>query len=224
MKRAFFILLWGIWFIQASPTIIDISGKVTTSGGDPLKGVAVSLAKEPVIIDTTDSLGYFSIKTVTGPYLKDEISNANMYGNSMFAGQAIIAVDTLVAKKTGFVDRKTPIESYVVSKISIKMDSAKVRVLQKNSPKVTPLEFTFKGKNMVFCQALGKIDGNVTVFSGNGRKIASMSFTNLDPETQSMALPTFSPGLNIVRVTIRKNTYTSPRFVRFAARWLQLAQ
>ena len=223
MKKAFSILLFGIWLVQASPNIIDISGKVTTTGDDPLKGVAVSLAKEPTIIDTTDSLGYFSIKTVNEMYLKDEIPNANIDRNSMLAGQVIIAVDTLIAKKTGFADKKTPIESYVVSNINIVMDSAVVRVFQKNLQQVTPLEFTLKGKNVVFSQALGRIDGNVDVFSGNGRKMATISFTNLEPVTQSVTLPALSPGLNILRVTIRNNTSRASSIIqRRKMEYLQL--
>ena len=211
MKRVFFILLCGTCLVQATPDIIDISGKVTNTGGTPLVGVAVSLAKSPSIVAMTDSLGYFIIQSVTGMYLKDEIPEENSDSNSMYAERVIIAVDTLIAKKSGFADNKTPIETYVVN-INIVMDSAKVMVFPKNLPQVTPLGFKLKGKNLVFYQALERINGNVDVFSGNGRKMATISFTNLEPVTQSVTLPVLSSGLNIIRVTVNKNTYTCPIF------------
>jgi hypothetical protein len=103
-----------------------------------------------------------------------------------------------------------------VTDLSVATDSAgkftltTVRALQMQSPKMTSLEFSLIGKTVVFSSVLGEISGNVAVFSGGGKRMASIQFTNLQPGTEKVTLPEFSPGLTIVRVTIDNKIYICP--------------
>ncbi len=85
-----------------------------------------------------------------------------------------------------------------------------VRALQMNSPQASPLEFTLKGKTLTFSPGSAPVSGSVEVFSGSGRRTASLAFTDLRPGKQSLSLPAFGPGLNIVRIVIDNVTYTCP--------------
>lgn len=77
-----------------------------------------------------------------------------------------------------------------------------------NTSKSKPLQFTLSGRDLIFSSASGKISGNVTVFSGIGKQLFSVDFTDLMPLTQRFTLPSFTPGLNILHVTVNNTTYT----------------
>jgi endo-1,4-beta-xylanase len=81
-------------------------------------------------------------------------------------------------------------------------------VFEMNASKSTPLKFMLSGRDVVFSSASGKLSGNATVFSGNGRQLVSMDFTDLMSSTQRLTLPVLSPGLNILRITANNNTYS----------------
>jgi hypothetical protein len=91
-----------------------------------------------------------------------------------------------------------------------KFNFTPVRALQIASPQVSPLEFSLKGKTLAFTLASGKKNGSIEIFSGNGRKTASVSLPNIQPGKQSLMLPEFNPGLSIVRLTIDNKTYSCP--------------
>lgn len=201
--------------INAS-TDINITGKVTNKGGEPLEDVTVYLAGIPEISVKTDSKGAFSIVTVNifnakkskisrtifelkgrdlvfNPNLKNisgkiavfssngrmlksstfndhsslsrsftlppfaqglniirfELNNTTytcpimQIGNNLYLKRSDLAVnenvllaksndasieDTLIAKKSGYVDKKTPINSYSISDMVITMDTIEKKV------------------------------------------------------------------------------------------------
>src|SRR5690554_5720999 len=55
-----------------------------------------------------------------------------------------------------------------------------------NVPQKQTLSFTLRGNSVAFSPGAGKLDGNVAVFSGNGRRIASTSFSGLNPATEQI--------------------------------------
>jgi mono/diheme cytochrome c family protein len=79
-------------------------------------------------------------------------------------------------------------------------------LLQMNSPQVAPLEF--KGNILAVSPVSGKLSGSIDVYSGNGRRTASINLTNLQPGRQSVTLPAFNAGLNVVRVALGNEIYT----------------
>ncbi|NLW32304.1 MAG: carboxypeptidase-like regulatory domain-containing protein [Fibrobacter sp.] len=50
------------------------------------------------------------------------------------------------------------------------------------------LSFTLRGNSVAFSPSAGKLDGNGAVFSGNGRRIASTSFSGLNPAMEQITL------------------------------------
>ncbi len=66
--------------------------------------------------------------------------------------------------------------------------------------------FTLAGNVLVVSPAFEDLRGYVEVFSGNGRKNASIPFSGTRAGKRSVVLPEFGPGLNIVRVTIGNQT------------------
>jgi endo-1,4-beta-xylanase len=85
-----------------------------------------------------------------------------------------------------------------------------LKTIEMNAPKSMPLNFTLSGRDLIFSSASGKISGNVSVFSGNGRQLVSMDFNDLVPLTQRLTLPSFTQGLNILRITVDNNTFSCP--------------
>ncbi len=77
-----------------------------------------------------------------------------------------------------------------------------------NAPRTQTLSFTLRGNVVAFSQSSGKLSGNVSVLSGNGRCLASTDFFGLDPATEHIALPQLASGFNIVRVTLGNTVYT----------------
>ena len=77
-----------------------------------------------------------------------------------------------------------------------------------NVPQKQTLSFTLRGNSVAFSPGAGKLDGNVAVFSGNGRRIASTSFSGLNPATEQITLPQLVSGINIIRATVNNTIHT----------------
>jgi hypothetical protein len=84
--------------------------------------------------------------------------------------------------------------------------------LTRTAPSSKPFEpeFTVWGKTLSLVPAAGATTCIVDVFSGNGRKIASLAMTNLRAGKRSLFLPEFGPGLTVIRITLNGKTYTCP--------------
>ena len=119
-------------------------------------------------------------------------------------GGALEGATVSLAKVKG-ISAKTDAEGKFALKGSVGI------MLQMNSPQVALLEF--KGNILMVSPASGTIHGTIDVYSGNGRKIVSLHLSSIQAGKQSITLPAFRPGLNIVRVTLESEPYTC-RLVR----------
>ena len=86
----------------------------------------------------------------------------------------------------------------IISPVSVRMNVSEKQTLS----------FALRGNAVVFSHSAGKLNGNVTVLSGNGRLIASTDFHDLNPATERIALPTLAAGINIIRAAINNTVYT----------------
>lgn len=129
---------------------------------------------------------------------------------------ADISITGTVIKTGGGALKDVTISLAKVPSMSVKTDTAgmfslqSVKTLDRNELKTTSLKFALKGRDLFLYSASGKISGNVSVFSGNGKQLVSIDFTDLLPLTQRITLPAFTPGLNFLRIAISGNTYTCP--------------
>jgi hypothetical protein len=153
MKRSisFFAGLILILFLLSGPVAaatVAISGTVTKTGGGPLQGVVITLAKKSGLSAFTDASGKFTLSSV--------------------------------------------------------------QTLRMPSPRILAPEFALKGKTLTIVPVSGAVHYAVEVFSGNGRKIASIAFANLQSGKQSLVLPEFGPGMSILRIALNGTIYTFP--------------
>jgi hypothetical protein len=81
-----------------------------------------------------------------------------------------------------------------------------------DAPDIAPYEFAVKNNKLVFSTS-GKLTGEIAVFTGNGKLISNIIFSDLNPVTQSISLPGLAPGLNILRLTLN-NTASSCQVLR----------
>ena len=79
-----------------------------------------------------------------------------------------------------------------------------------STPKSSVPKFTLQGRELILSSVSGKINGKITVFSGNGRQLFSVNFSDLAPSTNRLSLPTFTAGLNILHITLDNETYSCP--------------
>ncbi len=70
------------------------------------------------------------------------------------------------------------------------------------------LSFKLHGNAVRFSPIERHLSGNVSIFSGNGRRVGSINFSNLNPMTEQIKLPQLASGLNIIRLVVNNNVYT----------------
>lgn len=127
-----------------------------------------------------------------------------------------IEINGTVSKTGGGPLKDVEISLAKASGITAKTDSegkffiSEVKTIESKTSQSMPLKFGLKGNDLVFYSAPGKMSGNVSVFSGNGRQLVSMDFTDLSSQSQRLTLPSLARGLNILRVTINNQIYTCP--------------
>lgn len=65
-------------------------------------------------------------------------------------------------------------------------------------------QFYVSGAAFTFNSSVDVTNGSVVLFTGNGRKTASVSFNNLPAGTHAVALPNLCPGFYLMQVTINR--------------------
>jgi len=80
--------------------------------------------------------------------------------------------------------------------------------IQMTAPEAPMLSFRLQGNAVMFSPVEGTLRGNVAILSGNGRKIASIDFSDLNPVTDKITLPHLASGFNIVRLSINGTVHT----------------
>jgi hypothetical protein len=80
--------------------------------------------------------------------------------------------------------------------------------IRMKAPQTQTLSFNFHGNAVKFSPVESWLNGNVSIFSGNGRQIASVDFSGINPATEQITLPLLASGISIVRVTINNTVYS----------------
>ena len=137
----------------------------------------------------------------------------SLAGSTLAAGTAEYKVSGTVTKKGG-----GPLEGAtvllkgqndsVVTGADGKFELSSAVAIRMNAPQTQTLSFTLRGNAVAFSPSAGNLSGNVTIFSGNGRCIASTDFSGLNPATEQIALPQLASGINIVRLTVNNTVHT----------------
>lgn len=89
-----------------------------------------------------------------------------------------------------------------------KFEIVPTAAIRMNATETQMLSFSLVGNTVKFSPVNSMINGNVTVLSGNGRKVGSTDFSNLNPMTDKITLPQLASGLNIIKVTINNSVHT----------------
>ncbi len=85
-----------------------------------------------------------------------------------------------------------------------------VRVTGMDRSTSMPLDFMIKGREIVFNSLIEKINGNVSIFTGNGAMIVSRDFSDLSSPNRHLTLPAPASGLSFLRVSVNRKTCTVP--------------
>jgi len=80
--------------------------------------------------------------------------------------------------------------------------------IRMNASQAQTLSFFLRSNAVAFSGSTGKLSGTVAIVSANGREIASVNFTGLNPATEWITLPPLVSGLNFVRATVNNTVYT----------------
>jgi hypothetical protein len=72
----------------------------------------------------------------------------------------------------------------------------------------SPLQFTLKGKAIVFFPTFQAVTGSMEVFSSDGKRKALTRFVDLKSGNRSVAFPELNPGINIIHLKINGELYT----------------
>lgn len=139
----------------------------------------------------------------------------------LFCASYSIAADISEYKISGTVTKKGggPLQGVtvllkgkdvsVVTEADGKFEIASPVAIRMKAPKSQTLSFIFHNNALRFSSAQGNtLNGNVSILSGNGRKVASINFSDLDPMSNQITLPQFASGLNVVRLTINNTVHT----------------
>ncbi len=77
------------------------------------------------------------------------------------------------------------------------------------SVKAQPLTFQLNGRELLLQSADMELSGVVSVFSRDGKLVSSVPFQKAGASSQAIVLPSFSAGLNFLKITVNGNTYTN---------------
>ncbi len=91
-----------------------------------------------------------------------------------------------------------------------KFEIAPASAIRLKSTKITqPLLFMINENTIKFSPAVDdRLNGSVSIFSGNGRRISSIDFYDLVPGKDNISLPRVPAGINILRVCVNSTVYT----------------
>lgn len=73
-----------------------------------------------------------------------------------------------------------------------------------------PLTFHLNGKELFIQGADKDLSGTVSVYGSDGKSTSSVNFERTNSSSVAVMLPSFSVGLNFLKITLNGKTYTSP--------------
>lgn len=83
-----------------------------------------------------------------------------------------------------------------------------VSVFKSSALAKSPCQISLSGNALVITSIFENIKGKVDIFSSNGRKTVSILFKGTSAGKQSVMLPEFTSGLNLLQITIGEETFT----------------
>ncbi len=78
------------------------------------------------------------------------------------------------------------------------------------SAEAQQLTFNLNGRELYIHSTDKELSGTVSVYSSDGKRVSSVNFTKQNSSSGSVQLPSFTAGLNILKITLNGKTYTSP--------------
>jgi len=136
---------------------------------------------------------------------------------SLSAAEPTVAISGTITKSGGGALKDVTCTLAGVSGLTATTDASGKFTLENGAsakmPSVSARPFTFQlnGKEL-FIQggADQERSGTVSVYSSEGKKISSVDFHQANGSSNAILLPAFSVGLNILKITVNGQTYTSP--------------
>lgn len=130
--------------------------------------------------------------------------------------QPAVSINGTVTKSGGGAVKDVTCTLAGVSGLSAKTDASGKFVLEnvtialRSSADVQPITFHLNGKDLFIQSAGNELSGTVSIYSTAGKRISSVDFNRTNGLSGAITLPTFSAGLNILKITLNGKTYTSP--------------
>ncbi|MDO5575978.1 MAG: hypothetical protein Q4F84_02765, partial [Fibrobacter sp.] len=72
-------------------------------------------------------------------------------------------------------------------------------VIKTNAAKAQPFSFRLSGNTVKFVSSEKITNGNLSVFTGNGKRVASVDFSGQNAASGQLTLPQLASGLNTIR-------------------------
>lgn len=72
------------------------------------------------------------------------------------------------------------------------------------------LAYNLNGNDLIIHSDGNELSGTVSIYSSEGKRLSSVDFKQTNGSSVSVTLPSYSAGLNILKVTLNGKTYTSP--------------
>jgi endo-1,4-beta-xylanase len=145
--------------------------------------------------------GFFSALLLLFCFGNISAANVSISGTVIKSGGGALKDVTLSLTETAALTAKTDADG----KFTL---LSPIKVSEIHTSKSSKPDFTLRGKDLLFSVISEKVSGNVTIYSSNGRQLASIDFNDLVPSSQKLTLPSLSPGLNILRIIMNNSVHT----------------
>lgn len=133
-----------------------------------------------------------------------------------FAAAQVVSISGTVTKSGGGAIKDVTCTLARVSSASATTDAsgkfslvttAAVKMLSSGAQ---PLSFSLNGRELYIHSTDNELSGTVSIYSSDGKRVSSVNFTKTNGSSGSILLPSFTAGLNILKINLNGKTYTSP--------------
>src|SRR5512133_2318929 len=133
-----------------------------------------------------------------------------------FAAAQVISISGTVTKSGGGAVKDVTCTLAKVSGATATTDaSGKFSIVTTAVGKISssgaqPLIFRLNGRELFIHSTNKELAGTASVYSSDGKRVSSVNFAKMNSSSSSILLPSFTAGLNILKITLNGKTYTSP--------------
>ncbi|MGE5670482.1 MAG: endo-1,4-beta-xylanase [Fibrobacterota bacterium] len=133
-----------------------------------------------------------------------------------FAAAQVISISGTVTKSGGGAVKDVTCTLAKVSGATATTDaSGKFSIVTTAVGKISssgaqPLSFSLNGRELFIHSTNKELAGTASVYSSDGKRVSSVNFAKMNSSSSSILLPSFTAGLNILKITLNGKTYTSP--------------